>query len=171
MNKFLLVFIAVPLIEMVVLIKVGEQIGALSTIALVILTAAIGISLLKKQGVAMLNRANWKLNQGQLPAKEMAEGIVLAVGGALLLTPGFVTDALGFACLLPFSRNFILNQVLKNISFGHIHSSGPTGYQSYHHASSEQEPFLHQGQRPFSEDTSTSSRNGDVIDGEFERKK
>lgn len=152
MNKVLLLFIAVPLIEMVVLIKVGEQIGALSTIALVILTAAIGIHLLKKQGIAMLNRANWKINQGQIPAKEMAEGIVLAIGGALLLTPGFVTDAIGFACLLPVSRHFLLSAVLKNIKASPI----------YHH---NQDSTFHQPPEP--------SKNIDpqVIEGEFERKK
>lgn len=164
MNKFLLFFIAVPLIEMLVLIKVGEQIGALSTIGLVILTAAIGISLLKKQGVAMLNQANWKLNQGQIPAKEMADGIVLAVGGALLLTPGFVTDAFGFACLLPGTRNFILSKVLKNISVAPIHRSNPAGYETYE--AHQPEADIHQRHV-----SPKSEQSGDVIDGEFERKK
>lgn len=160
MNKFLLLFIAVPLVEMVVLIKVGQQIGALSTIALVILTAVIGIALLKQQGIAMLNRANWKMNQGQIPAREMAEGIVLAVGGALLLTPGFVTDALGFICILPGSRHFLFSRVLKNISVNPIHASNG------HTATSE--PWQ---QEPTQQPGPSSQRPGDVIDGEFERKK
>lgn len=171
MNKFLLFFIAVPLIEMLVLIKVGEQIGALSTVGLVILTAAIGISLLKRQGVAMLNRANWKLNQGQIPAKEMAEGIVLAVGGALLLTPGFVTDTLGFACLLPGSRNFLLNKVLKNIASGHIHTSGPADFQTHFHQNPHQNNPHQPGSAELHSADNSAPRAGDVIDGEFERKK
>ncbi len=164
MNKFLLLFIAVPLIEMVVLIKVGQQIGALPTIALVILTAVIGIALLKQQGIAMLNRANWKLNQGQIPAREMAEGIVLAVGGALLLTPGFVTDALGFICILPGSRHFLLSQVLKNISVNPIHqTNGETQWQDPQEHRWES---THQRQKQ-----SENRKSGDVIEGEYERKK
>ncbi|OPX56081.1 UPF0716 protein FxsA [Oceanospirillum multiglobuliferum] len=152
MNKLLLLFIAVPLVEMVVLIKVGEQIGALSTIALVILTAAIGIHLLKKQGVAMLNQANWKINQGQIPAKEMAEGIVLAIGGALLLTPGFVTDAIGFACLIPISRHFLLGAVLKNINVSPI--------------------YTHNSKTSFHQPPEQSKNiDPQVLEGEFERKK
>lgn len=165
MNKFLLLFIAVPLIEMVVLIKVGQQIGALSTIALVVLTAMIGIALLKKQGLEMLNRANWKMNQGQIPAREMAEGIVLAVGGALLLTPGFVTDALGFICILPGSRHFLLSQVLKNISINPIHQNYGAGQwqEPQQHRESS-----HPHNNPHPGDT---KKPGDVIEGEYERKK
>ena len=164
MNKFLLLFIAVPLIEMLVLIKVGQQIGALSTIALVILTAVIGIALLKQQGIAMLNRANWKMNQGQIPAREMAEGIVLAVGGALLLTPGFVTDAIGFACILPGSRHFLLSRVLKNISVNPIQQSSG---QSQRHESrqGQQDTFRQQTQHQ------SHKEGGDVIEGEYEKKK
>lgn len=164
MNKFLLLFIAVPLIEMIVLIKVGQQIGALLTIALVILTAVIGIALLKQQGIAMLNRANWKLNQGQIPAREMAEGIVLAVGGALLLTPGFVTDAFGFICILPGSRHFLLNQVLKNISVNPIQQTTDNGQWQQPHESYQSSPYQHS-------DSSEKTGSKDVIEGEYERKK
>ncbi|MDX1318627.1 MAG: FxsA family protein [Oceanospirillum sp.] len=164
MNKFLLLFIAVPLIEMVVLIKVGQQIGALSTIALVILTAVIGIALLKQQGIAMLNRANWKMNQGQIPAREMAEGIVLAVGGALLLTPGFVTDAFGFICILPGSRHFLLNLVLKNISINPIHHSN--GSQQWQEPQQGHRESVHRHTQQQSQKDS-----GDVIEGEYEEKK
>ncbi|WP_028303294.1 FxsA family protein [Oceanospirillum maris] len=169
MKKFLLLFIAVPLIEMVVLIKVGQQIGALPTVALVVLTAVIGISLLKQQGIAMLNRANWKLNQGQIPAREMAEGIVLAAGGALLLTPGFVTDTLGFICILPGSRQFILNQVLKNISVSPTHQSNTQGQWQGIHGEQGPQDFSHS--HPHSRPDLSKNRSGDVIDGEYERKK
>ena len=83
-------FIAIPILEMVVLIQVGQQIGALWTIVLVLLTAFIGINLLRYQGLSTLSRATWRMQSGQIPAQEMLEGILLAVGGALLLTPGFV---------------------------------------------------------------------------------
>lgn len=97
-------FIAVPVLEMWVLIQVGQQIGALWTIALVLSTAFIGINLLRHQGLAILTSANWRIQAGQLPAQEILEGLMLAVGGALLLTPGFITDTFGFLLLLPFSR-------------------------------------------------------------------
>jgi len=106
-------FIAVPILEMLVLIQVGQQIGALWTIALVLLTAFIGINLLRYQGLATLSRATWRMQSGQIPAKEMLEGILLAVGGALLLTPGFVTDTIGFVLLIPLVRHFFAARLMS----------------------------------------------------------
>ncbi|MDV2079986.1 FxsA family protein [Marinobacter xestospongiae] len=115
MGVFLLLFIIMPIVEMAILIKVGAAIGALNTIALVLLTAVVGAALLKQQGLATLLRANQRLNSGELPAREVAEGLILAVGGALLLTPGFVTDTVGFLCLLPGSRHWLAAQALKRM--------------------------------------------------------
>lgn len=112
MRFLFILFITVPIIEMVILIQVGQQIGALWTIALVLLTAFIGINLLRYQGLATLNRANWRMQSGQIPAQEMLEGILLAVGGALLLTPGFVTDSIGFLLLVPFTRQFFATRLM-----------------------------------------------------------
>ncbi len=89
---------------MYLLIEVGGYIGTLPTVALVMLTAVIGVALLRVQGLATLTRGLARLQQGQLPAQELAEGLLLAVAGALLLTPGFVTDAAGFLLLFPPSR-------------------------------------------------------------------
>ena len=108
MKALLLIFILVPILEMVVLIKVGGAIGALSTVFMVFATAAIGLALLRKQGPSTLLKAQQKMQTGQLPAKEIVEGIFLAVGGALLLTPGFITDTLGFCCLIPGIRHVII---------------------------------------------------------------
>lgn len=105
-------FIAIPILEMVVLIQVGQQIGALWTIVLVLLTAFIGINLLRYQGLSTLSRATWRMQSGQIPAQEMLEGILLAVGGALLLTPGFVTDTIGFLLLVPFTRQFFASRLM-----------------------------------------------------------
>jgi UPF0716 protein FxsA len=80
------------------------MIGAIPTVALVVLTATLGIWLLKLEGLATLARVQEKLDQGQIPETELLEGIMLLVGGALLLTPGFITDAMGFTCLLPGLR-------------------------------------------------------------------
>ena len=124
MRIFFLIFLIVPVLEMWVLITVGQIIGALPTIGLVLLTAVIGVNLLRAQGLSTLTRAQEKMSNGSLPAQEMIEGMALAVGGALLLTPGFATDAFGFACLIPASRKYmasrVFNYFLKN---GSIHTS------------------------------------------------
>lgn len=108
-------FIVVPILEMWVLIEVGSRIGALPTIGLVFLTAVVGVTLLRQQGLSTILRANQRLRTGEIPATEMGEGIFLAVGGALLLTPGFVTDGVGFACLIPGVRRWLLKRILKRV--------------------------------------------------------
>lgn len=113
MRFFLLLFITMPVLEMWVLITVGSSIGALNTIGLVLLTAMIGLALLRSQGLSTLTRINQKMAEGQLPATELLEGFFLAIGGALLLTPGFITDAIGFSCLLPFLRRPIVALFLR----------------------------------------------------------
>ncbi len=112
MRILFLLFILVPIFEMVVLIKMGQLIGLLSTVGLVLMTAFLGINILRQQGLSTLNRATWRIQSGQLPAQEMLEGILLAVGGALLLTPGFITDTVGFACLLPWSRQWLVQRLM-----------------------------------------------------------
>ncbi|WP_444931977.1 FxsA family protein [Microbulbifer sp. SSSA002] len=116
MRPLLLLFIALPVLEMWVLIAVGSEIGALPTIGLVILTAVAGLTLLRRQGISTLLRAQEKMRSGNIPAKEMVEGIFLAVGGVLLLTPGFITDFFGFICLIPGLRNLLLGFILRHIS-------------------------------------------------------
>ncbi|MGK0270547.1 MAG: UPF0716 protein FxsA [Cocleimonas sp.] len=113
---FFVLFLVIPIIEIFFLIKVGEVIGAFPTIILVVLTAVIGAGLLRQQGLSTLARFQQNLSTGKIPAQEMVEGILLAVGGALLMTPGFVTDTMGFLCLLPFSRKFIATNVIKRSS-------------------------------------------------------
>jgi len=111
---FAVLFLIIPIIEIYLLIKVGEIIGALPTIILVVLTAVIGAGLLRQQGLSTLARFQQNLSTGKLPAQELVEGILLAVGGALLMTPGFVTDTIGFLCLIPFSRKLIAATIIKN---------------------------------------------------------
>lgn len=117
MRFLLLPFVIFPIIELIVLIQVGSAIGVLPTVGLVLLTAIIGAALLRAQGLATLLRANQRMQSGEIPAQEVAEGFVLAIGGALLLTPGFVTDAMGLCCLLPGSRRWLINRVLKRLTF------------------------------------------------------
>jgi UPF0716 protein FxsA len=127
MRPLLLMFIVVPILEMWLLITVGREIGALPTIGLVFLTAIAGLALLRRQGISTIMRAQQKMQTGELPAREMVEGIFLAVGGALLLTPGFFTDALGFACLIPGLRQLLLGRILQRVVVVQAHGgrAGP----------------------------------------------
>ena len=100
---------------MYLLIEVAGYIEVWPTIGLVMLTAVIGVSLLKRQGLATLTRGMSRLEHGEVPAREMAEGLLLAVAGALLLTPGFITDTIGFLLLLPPSRMMIASEMLKRV--------------------------------------------------------
>lgn len=110
---FLAVLI-IPFVEIYVLLQVGGIIGAFPTIFLVVFTAALGAWLLRRQGFATWQRFQANLAQGVVPAYEMIEGPILLVGGALLLTPGFFTDLVGFACLIPALRRRIAQYIIEN---------------------------------------------------------
>lgn len=104
MNLFpilLVGFFAIPLLEIYLLIVVGGLIGAIPTIFMVVFTAVLGSLLIRHQGFATLQRARHMLNRGELPTVEVIEGGILLIGGALLLTPGFFTDFIGFLCMVP----------------------------------------------------------------------
>lgn len=115
MRVLFLLLVIIPIVEIWLLITVGQKIGALPTIGLVLLTAFIGVSLLRYQGATTLLRARSKMQTGGLPAREIADGLFFAVGGALLLTPGFVTDILGFACLTPGIRTWFIGSVVQYV--------------------------------------------------------
>ncbi|MBO7006878.1 MAG: FxsA family protein [Pseudomonadales bacterium] len=102
---------------MVILIEVGGMIGPLATVGLVVLTAVTGVWLLRLEGTATLFRVQEKLNRGEIPETELLEGIMLLFGGALLLTPGFATDAAGFICLLPGLRRPIARHIISTTTF------------------------------------------------------
>ncbi len=110
-----LAFLAVPIVEIYLLIKVGQVIGAGWTVALVVLTAVIGVWLLRLQGLSTLLRARQKLEHDELPAQELLEGVCLVVAGALLLTPGFFTDTVGFLLLLPPTRRWLVRRVAERL--------------------------------------------------------
>ncbi|MEE9319748.1 MAG: FxsA family protein [Granulosicoccus sp.] len=107
MPWFLLLFIVMPIVEIAVLLRVGDALGWLPTLAIVIITAVLGTSMLRQQGIATLARARKRMGAGEMPAQQLLEGVLLLIGGVLLLTPGFVTDAFGFACLIPVSRRWL----------------------------------------------------------------
>ena len=107
------IFVVVTLAEIYVLVSVGQAIGGLSTVLLVVITAFIGTSLLRQQGWSTMAKAQQSMAEGRMPAMEMLEGVVILVSGILLLTPGFLTDGLGLLGLMPWSRHYFINHFLE----------------------------------------------------------
>ena len=148
---WLLLFFAMPIIEMYLLITVAGYIDALPTIGLVMLTAVIGVALLRYQGLETLMRGTQKMRSGQMPAQEVVEGLLLAVAGALMITPGFVTDAIGFLILFPPTRLVIAHMMLARVQTDSFHEPG----------------------NPYQQAASDHSERGDTprtLEGEYQRK-
>jgi UPF0716 protein FxsA len=156
MPVLFLIFILVPIVEMYILIKVGAMIGGLYTIGLVLLTAIIGVSLLKKQGLSTFMTAQQKLQTGQMPITEIAEGLMLAVTGALLLTPGFVTDAFGFIMLTPVLRQLLAKKVFESWLKNAQRTSFTGSAEFYSH------------QKTYKRGFSEAHDDSGVIEGEFQ---
>ena len=116
MNPFFIIFIAIPAIEIFLLIKIGGHIGALSTVALIFLTAIIGIYFAKIQGIQTLRSGVINMYQNKLPIYEMMSGASIAVAALLLIIPGFFTDFIGFLLLIPLTRNFLFTLFYKRKS-------------------------------------------------------
>jgi UPF0716 protein FxsA len=124
---FLLLLVGAPLVELYVLIEVGSEIGALSTILLSVFTAILGAALVRLQGVSVLLRVQETLARGEAPALEMLEGAVLMMAGVMLLFPGFITDAMGFLMLVPPLRRQLIVAVLKRSGAIGPAPGGPAG--------------------------------------------
>lgn len=116
----LFIFIVVPVAEIALMIRVGGSIGVFNTIGFVILTAVLGAYLVRQQGFATVNKLQEETNAGRLPAMQIAEGVALLFAGAVLMTPGFITDALGFAILIPPIRQAFIAWCAKNFFNGSI---------------------------------------------------
>ena len=102
--KLLVLFIALPLAEIVLLIEIGSRIGTLATLAILVLTAVLGASLAHREGLKVLWRIQEKMAQGIMPDEELIDGVLILVAGIVLLTPGLLTDAAGLLLLVPGSR-------------------------------------------------------------------
>ena len=114
MNTFFLVFIGLPALEIFLMIKIGAKIGALNTIALIFLTAIVGIYCARIQGVKTLKSGIINLYQNKAPIYDLLTGASIAFAALLLIIPGFLTDTVGFLLLIPFSRNILFKMALKN---------------------------------------------------------
>ncbi len=126
----LIAFIAVPLIEIALFIQIGGLLGLWPTLIIVVLTAVAGTYLVKRQGMAVLSDLRESFQSGPNPAEPIAHGALILFSGALLLTPGFFTDAVGFSLLIPGVRHVILNyaraKLMNNPRFQFHSSARPT---------------------------------------------
>lgn len=96
-----LLFLVVPFVELFVLIQVGQAIGALPTVALLVVVSVVGAWLVKREGLGVLRRAQEQIRRGDVPGRELVDGVLIVIAGVLMLTPGFFTDLVGIALLLP----------------------------------------------------------------------
>lgn len=127
----LLLFITVPIVEIALFIQVGGLIGVWPTIAIVVLTAILGTALLRHQGLGTLRRVQESLEQNRLPVQEMFDGLCLLLAGALLLTPGFFTDAVGLLLFVPPLRAWaaaaIGRAIIARADIHVVHEAGTSG--------------------------------------------
>tara|TARA_R110000772_G_scaffold267492_1_gene391692 strand:+ start:912 stop:1415 length:504 start_codon:yes stop_codon:yes gene_type:complete len=153
LGKLFLLFVLLPIVEISLLISVGEQIGGWNTVAIVIATALVGSYIVRQQGLTTLIHAQQKMQQGTIPGQEVAEGLLLVIAGVMLVTPGFVTDALGFLFCLPMTRPLIAKGLLAKLSVQVVNQA--------------QGGFSGQSAQGFGR---SDSNNDDIIEGEYERK-
>jgi UPF0716 protein FxsA len=111
-----LIFIVVPIVELAVIIQVGQAVGVLNTVALLLLVSFVGAWLVKRDGMGVWRRFRRQVDSGVIPARELADGVMIILAGALLMTPGFVTDLLGLSLLLPPVRAAIRATTLARIT-------------------------------------------------------
>ena len=113
MNSFFLLFIGIPALEIFLMIKIGEQIGALNTLTLIFLTAIVGIYFAKMQGIQTMKTGIANLYQNKIPVYEIISGASIAIAALLLIIPGFFTDLFGFLLLVPITRKIIISFFVK----------------------------------------------------------
>jgi UPF0716 protein FxsA len=141
----LLIFLIVPFLEIYLLLKIGGLIGVFPTVLLVVFTAVLGAWMLRQQGFETWQRFQQGMAKGKVPAMEMLEGPVLLVGGALLLTPGFFTDIIGFTCLVPFTRKKLVTYLI------------------------ERQLVVMAGGGPFQPQGNARSKDENIIEGEYKK--
>ena len=117
MNTILLLLIGIPAIEIFVMIKIGQNVGAINTILLIFLTAVVGIYFAKLQGLSTLKAGVISMYKNEIPLFEMVSGASIAFAACLLIFPGFITDTLGFFLLIPWTRKVIISSIIKKKNF------------------------------------------------------
>ncbi|MGE6264676.1 FxsA family protein [Aeromonas media] len=158
MGKLLLLLVGLVLLELTVMIEVGSVIGALPTVGLLVLTAVLGSSLVRSEGIKTLFSAQQKMQQGEMPGREVMGGMMLALAGLLLIIPGFVTDFFGILLLQPWLRNRLADKLIGSNQFRMQMGGFQQGTAS---------PFE---ARPGEGQPDQTKGGGTTIEGEFERK-
>lgn len=110
---FFLLFIVLPAIELALLIQIGQRIGTFETLMLIVITGVVGASLARHQGLRVLEQVQVEMQQGRLPGEALTDGVIILLAAALLITPGVVTDAVGFLCLIPLTRRIVKSLVWR----------------------------------------------------------
>lgn len=157
MGKLFLLLVGLVVLELTVMIEVGSVIGALPTVGLLILTAVLGSSLVRSEGIKTLFNAQQKMQQGEMPGREVMGGMMLALAGLLLIIPGFVTDFFGILLLQPWLRNTLADKLIGCNQFKMQMGGFQARQQPFDEVLGNDQP----GQAP---------RSGTTIEGEFERK-
>lgn len=109
----LLLFVVLPAVELTLLIEIGRRIGTIETLTLILVTGFVGASLARHQGLQVLRQVDRETAAGRLPAGAVVDGVIILVAAALLITPGVLTDIVGFLCLLPFTRSLLKKAIVR----------------------------------------------------------
>ncbi|MFB6272364.1 MAG: FxsA family protein [Salinibacter sp.] len=113
LGRLILLFLLTPAVELALLIQVDQVIGFWPTVGLIVVTGIVGSHLARREGLSTWRRLNNRLQRGNLPGTELADGVIILVAGALLITPGILTDVLGFIGLIPFTRAYLRRVVMR----------------------------------------------------------
>ena len=135
LGRLALLFVVLPILELMLLIEMGRYIGSLPTLGIVVLTGVTGAWLARTEGLRVFFRFQEELVSGRLPGQAMLDGVCVLVGGAFLLTPGVITDFLGFSLLLPFTRRWIQSRMRdsleRQVAAGRVHVASSYGCLLY----------------------------------------
>lgn len=152
MQGFLWFFLLLPLLELYVLIQVGSEVGALSVVLWIIISAIAGVFCIRMAGIATALGVRERMARGEVPDDAMLTGLLWVIGGVLLFIPGFVSDAVGIICILPITRYWLIRRMRRGMPQADIHAE----YTEYRHTRTQQD--------------ADSRHETHVIEGEFERK-
>jgi len=130
-GRLLLLFIVVPVVELVLLIEIGQRVGTFATIALIMGTGVVGASLARQQGISTLARLRKDLADGRLPAEAIVDGVLILVAAAVLITPGVLTDVFGFFCLVPACRRLLKRRFERAVRQGAVHVTAASAGAPY----------------------------------------
>lgn len=165
----LLLFIVMPIAEIALILEVGENLGGWNTLGLVILTAIVGASLVKSQGVQTWFNVHQRVQAGELPGQQIIEGVLLLVAGVLLVTPGFITDLFGIIIVTPLFRPAIAKSLMSRLN---VQIVAKSNFQSgnFRQANVDDDFTSDRFNQHNHTDDKSDAKPGEIIEGEFKRK-